>query len=137
MLKRRLSVFSIDLIIDRGDSRLAAADEVDDFYFVGFGDGGFRPVFSAHDIVIEFDRDAAAGELKVFEEFFYIDVFRDGSLFAVHNDLHRYIIYAERRTKLTVVNGAAEFDLFAFVNNAYKKCGAAGLESRYLKINFC
>ena len=75
---------------------LAAADEVDDLDLIGFGDGGFGPVFAAHDAVIQLDRDAAAGQFEMFEELFYIEVFGNGSRFAVHNYLHRYIIYARR-----------------------------------------
>ncbi len=74
----------------------AAADEVDDLDLIGFGDGGFGPIFAADDAVVDLDRDTAAGKLEMFEKLFYIDVFGNRSLFAVHNDLHRYIIYARR-----------------------------------------
>jgi len=72
--------------------RLAAADEMDYFYFVGFGDRGFGPIFAADDVVVEFDRDLLAGKLKVFEKFFDVYVFGNRALFAVHNDLHKVII---------------------------------------------
>jgi hypothetical protein len=65
---------------------------VDDFYFVGFADGGVGPVFAADDAVVYFDRDALLRLVEMLQESVYIDAFGDDALFAVHNYLHRVII---------------------------------------------
>ena len=66
----------------------AAADEMDDFDFVGIFDANGFPIFFPHDRLVEFNGDALTRQRKFYEQFDQIRFVGDFFGLAVNKNFH-------------------------------------------------